>query len=378
LVNRANRLTDLTEEVVEMMIRRKLQVFVSSTFEDLVSERQAAVSAILKTGHIPAGMELFTAGDQSQMTTIQRWIDESDVYMLILGGRYGSVEESSGVSYTELEYDYAAMQGKPLFAVVIKEDALEEKVRRIGSSCMETKNSEKLAAFRKKVLSNMSSFYSDEKDIKLTVHESLAELAATRKMKGWVSADEVAETKLLQQEVNTLREENATLNERLARVARPTGGASARGPKLEDIEEVLDKIEVAVPVSVAGKEGVKNTLFNLFYVFREDFATGVYNKSNMSEVDSFLYFNLGPKLHIHGLVDSERVPGVAYRRMFTTKLGLEILARLDRSIASGKVTFGAPPEESSTPKRKRPLRKTNGQKAAPSPKALSTGDTKNA
>lgn len=67
---------------------KKLQVFISSTFVDLKEERQAAVQAILKAGHIPAGMELFTAGDKSQMETITRWIDESDIYMLILGGRY--------------------------------------------------------------------------------------------------------------------------------------------------------------------------------------------------------------------------------------------------------------------------------------------------
>jgi CRP-like cAMP-binding protein len=47
-------------------------------------ERQAVVEAILKAGHIPAGMELFAAGDESQLETIYRWIDESDVFMLIL------------------------------------------------------------------------------------------------------------------------------------------------------------------------------------------------------------------------------------------------------------------------------------------------------
>ena len=48
-------------------IRKKLQVFVSSTFTDLIKEQQAAVEAILTSGHIPAGMELFTAGDESQL-----------------------------------------------------------------------------------------------------------------------------------------------------------------------------------------------------------------------------------------------------------------------------------------------------------------------
>lgn len=79
-------------------MKRKLQVFVSSTFKDLIEERQAAVSAILRAGHIPAGMELFTTGDKSQMKTIEKWLDESDVYMVILGGRYGSIEPTSGLS----------------------------------------------------------------------------------------------------------------------------------------------------------------------------------------------------------------------------------------------------------------------------------------
>src|SRR6185437_8513128 len=102
-------------------MRRKLQVFVSSTYTDLITERQAAVEAILKAGHIPAGMELFAAGDQSQLETIHRWIDESDIYMLILGARYGSVDATTALSYTELEYDYAVSTGKPIFAVVITE-----------------------------------------------------------------------------------------------------------------------------------------------------------------------------------------------------------------------------------------------------------------
>jgi tetratricopeptide (TPR) repeat protein len=43
-------------------MKRKLQIFVSSTYSDLKGERQAAVEAILRSGNIPAGMELFAAG----------------------------------------------------------------------------------------------------------------------------------------------------------------------------------------------------------------------------------------------------------------------------------------------------------------------------
>jgi nucleoside 2-deoxyribosyltransferase len=109
--------------------KKRLQVFVSSTYTDLITERQAAVEAILTAGHIPAGMELFAAGDESQLEAIKQWIDESDVYLLILGGRYGSIEPSSGKSYTHLEYDYALSQGKPLFACVVNEQAQEARVK---------------------------------------------------------------------------------------------------------------------------------------------------------------------------------------------------------------------------------------------------------
>jgi hypothetical protein len=102
------------EEINQMT--KKLQVFVSSTYSDLKAERQSAVDAILKAGHIPAGMELFAAGDESQLETIKKWIDNSDIFMLILGSRYGSIEPKSKKAYIEVEYDYAVNKGKPFFA----------------------------------------------------------------------------------------------------------------------------------------------------------------------------------------------------------------------------------------------------------------------
>ncbi|HDL7686285.1 TPA: DUF4062 domain-containing protein [Yersinia enterocolitica] len=183
-------------------MRKRLQVFVSSTFNDLKNERQAAVSAILKIGHIPAGMELFTAGDRSQWETIKNWIDESDVYMLILGGRYGSIESESGLSYTELEYNYALETNKPLFSVVINDHALESNVKDFGSEVLEMNNPKEWKSFREKVLSNMSSFYDDTKDIKLCVLESLPEIARSRDLSGWISGSEVPDTKVLVDEIS--------------------------------------------------------------------------------------------------------------------------------------------------------------------------------
>lgn len=194
-------------------MKKKIQIFVSSTYTDLIEERQAAVSAILKAGHIPAGMELFTAGDESQMETIKRWIDESDVFMLILGGRYGSVEPTTSLSYMELEYDYAVKSGKPYFAVVIEESALEQKVREHGTAVIETVYTRELEAFRKKVLSRISAFFKDVQDIKLAVFETIPDLIARHDFKGWVSGSEIPDIQSYIDQINRLREANKHLTE---------------------------------------------------------------------------------------------------------------------------------------------------------------------
>src|SRR5262245_34492360 len=125
----------------------------------MLEERQAAVEAILRAGHIPAGMELFAAGDESQLETIRRWIDDSDVFMLMVGGRYGSIEPKSGKSYIELEYEYAAERKKPRFASVIHEDLLNAKVKASGLDAMERINGGALKTFKETVTSKTCRFY---------------------------------------------------------------------------------------------------------------------------------------------------------------------------------------------------------------------------
>jgi hypothetical protein len=168
------------------MKNKKLQVFVSSTYSDLREERQAAVEAILSSGHIPAGMELFSAGDETQLVVIKRWIDESDAYLLILGGRYGSIEPKSGKSYTQLEYEYAVERGMPLFAVVINEIALKEKVRNEGPDAIEQENGRLLKQFRAIVMSNLVKFWDDKKDIKLAIYDTLSGFSTRKDVIGWV------------------------------------------------------------------------------------------------------------------------------------------------------------------------------------------------
>lgn len=147
-------------------MNKKLQVFVSSTYTDLIEERQAAVQAILDAGHIPAGMELFKAGNESQLKTIYKWIDESDVYMLILGGRYGSIEAKSGKSYTQLEYEYALSKDIPVFAVVLSNLFLAQKITNLGlKNATEQIAPDKYQTFKALVMSKIIREVDDRKDI---------------------------------------------------------------------------------------------------------------------------------------------------------------------------------------------------------------------
>jgi hypothetical protein len=85
---------------------KRYQVFVSSTYSDLRDEREKIINELTRVGYIAAGMEQFPATDEEQLEYIQRLIDESDYYVVIVRGRYGS-ESEDGISFTEKECDYA-------------------------------------------------------------------------------------------------------------------------------------------------------------------------------------------------------------------------------------------------------------------------------
>ena len=190
-------------------MKKKFQVFISSTYLDLVNERQSAVQAVLDAGHIPAGMELFKAGNESQLETIKKWIDDSDVYMLILGGRYGSIEEGSGKSYIQIEYEYAIENEIPVFAVVLKEDFLNRKA--VDSSEVEfreQKHIEEYELFKSLVKSKIVREVDDEKDIQLAIHATLNEFFNTYDLVGWVRGENVEANAELLSQINELNKEH--------------------------------------------------------------------------------------------------------------------------------------------------------------------------
>ena len=99
-------------------MEKRFQVFVSSTYDDLKEERQEVMRALLELDCIPSGMELFPATNYDQWSVIKSVIDDCDYYLVIIGGRYGSLGPDGLLSYTEMEYRYAVKSGKPCLAFI--------------------------------------------------------------------------------------------------------------------------------------------------------------------------------------------------------------------------------------------------------------------
>lgn len=165
-----------------MNYKRKFSIFISSTYEDLKEERQTAMQVALENDLIPVGMEQFHAAPIDQWSLIKKMIDDCDFYLLIIGGRYGSIDESEQISYTEKEYNYAKQQGMPAYVFLENEN-------NITKSKMDKEDAyiklEKLDAFREKVKNggNTVDFFSDAKELKGQLAASL------RNAKEYASAD---------------------------------------------------------------------------------------------------------------------------------------------------------------------------------------------
>ncbi len=165
---------------------KRYQVFVSSTYEDLQEERQEVMHALLELDCIPAGMELFPAANEDQWTLIKQVIDDCDYYIVIIGGRYGSVD-SNGMGYTEKEYRYAVESGKPVIGFLHKNPG-ELPANKTEKS--EDKR-EKLDAFRSLVSKKMCQFWEGPADLGSKVSRSLIKLIKNHPAIGWVKADQL-------------------------------------------------------------------------------------------------------------------------------------------------------------------------------------------
>lgn len=207
-------------------VKKRYQVFVSSTFVDLQDERQEVMQALLELNCIPAGMELFPAANEDQWSLIKKVIQDSDYYLVVLAGRYGSIGPE-GYSYTEMEYRYALELGKPVIGFVHQEPG------NIPSKWTEAtaEGKEKLTSFQDLVQKKICKFWTSPSDLGGKVSRSLVRLMSECPAVGWVRGDQVPDESAAQ-EILTLRRRIEELQQEktTARTTQPEGAdALAKG-----------------------------------------------------------------------------------------------------------------------------------------------------
>lgn len=193
---------------------KKYQVFISSTYTDLIEERKKVQEILLMADCIPSGMEAFVAANDEQFEVIKKVIDLCDYYVLLIGGRYGSINQSTGLSYTEMEYDYAVSKGIPILvfaideSVVLDDDKKEKDINILY----------KLSQFRAKAMTNrLASIWKDLSDLSGKMAVSIMKAKEENARPGWIRGVDYDPTENLKK-INSLQSENKKLMEELSQL----------------------------------------------------------------------------------------------------------------------------------------------------------------
>jgi hypothetical protein len=87
---------------------------------------RAAIDGIIRADDAPADMSYFTARDQQAAEYCVQQVRSCDVYLGLIGFRYGSqVRDRPELSYTELEFEAATAAGRERLVFLLDEDSNE-------------------------------------------------------------------------------------------------------------------------------------------------------------------------------------------------------------------------------------------------------------
>lgn len=260
----------------------KYQVFLSSTYSDLILERESIIKAILEMYHIPIGMEMFSAEDEDQWEIIRRTIEVSDYYILVLGLRYGS-KTSDGISFTQKEYEYALAKKIPILAFVMNEMVSLPRDKRDDDLA-------EINKFREMVLKNskMAQFWETKDQLIKNVSISLMKEIMQKPGVGWVRGDKANSEEALSQELTSLSKENRELREKIRELESKI---SLKSPKIKldmNTPVIDDKYDSCKKLVLPKKLDINDIETHLRkYVSEEEL--GEYNSSipSQSEIDAY-------------------------------------------------------------------------------------------
>lgn len=234
------------------------------------------MQALLELDCIPSGMELFPAASEDQWSLIKRVIDDCDYYIVITGGRYGSIGPE-GKSYTEMEYRYALEKNKPIMGFIHRSpESLPQ------NKCETTDvGRDRLAEFRSLIQKKMCRFWSGPTDLGSQVSRSLVQLIKTNPAVGWVRGDLVA---------------SASATEEILSLKRT----------IEDLRAEMEQNKITPPESSETlSQGEDN--FEIIYTYiasKDGYRVGSTRYSGATQTDwDMIFYELGPHM-LHEATDT--------------------------------------------------------------------------
>lgn len=298
-------------------MEKKYQIFISSTYIDLIEERKAVQETILSMYQIPIGMEMFSADNEEQWEIIKETIDSSDYYVIIIGHKYGSLTRE-GISYTRKEYEYACSIGVPTLGFIIdpsvpvKPDYIE----------VDTVKKEKLDEFIDLVKLKPIQWWKNKEDLSKEVAIAIQKQISRGKRPGWIRANkfDIEETQnelvLLNKKIRELEKENKELHDKIVE-------------KLPDITVELKLPFLIKSMPDTDKEKIRNTINLDYYPISDDEIPKGYENddklkddikeynSKLSEpvIDDYIY----KSIRYHALKEFSRGIGIIIQNRGTCK-----------------------------------------------------------
>lgn len=137
-----------------------IKIFISSVFREFEHERHALQELIGGLQVLFVGMEVFGSDPGRPASYCAQKVRESDLYVGLFGHAYGSVDELSGKSFTEVEYD-AAIDGHVPCLIYFKADAFPGKAE--ASRASDEKQAELVERLRR---AHVAGSFKDTDDLK--------------------------------------------------------------------------------------------------------------------------------------------------------------------------------------------------------------------
>lgn len=151
--------------------KEHVPVFISSTYEDLIPYREEAQRVLIRLGQLVKGMEYFGSNAAKPLDICLKNVQESSIYVGIIGMKYGSIEPETGKSFTQLEYEEAIRNNIPtLIYIISKESPVPQKYIDFGNKA------ELLQKFKDLLIRNHTiSYFTSPEDFGLHFSQDLTE-----------------------------------------------------------------------------------------------------------------------------------------------------------------------------------------------------------